>query len=255
VGAERLRGVVALDGPSGTGKSTVARRLAGQVGARYLDTGAMYRAVTLAVLRAGLDPASAEAERVAGAATVEVGTDPSAPSVRLAGEDVSREIRGEAVTAAVSAVSAHAEVRRALVDQQRGIIAAALAGEPGGIVVEGRDIGTVVAPEAPLKVYLTASAEVRAHRRMGQDRRAGRAGDHASTLVSVQRRDELDSGRVTSPLRSAADAVTLDSTELDVGGVLGALRGLLGERRLLAPCRPPAPRRPASRPSESGPRR
>jgi cytidylate kinase len=233
VGAERLRGVVALDGPSGTGKSTVARRLARQLAAGYLDTGAMYRAATLAVLRAGVDPGDPEAVPVAVRAVVEVGTDPANPAVTLAGEDVAVEIRGEPVTSAVSAVSAHPEVRERLVDQQRRIIDSVLASGRQGIVVEGRDIGTVVAPEAPLKVYLTASARVRAHRRGNQDRRAGRGGDQASTLVAVQRRDELDSGRATSPLRPAEDAVVLDTTELDVSGVLTALRRLATERGLV----------------------
>ena len=233
MGAERLRGVVALDGPSGTGKSTVARRLARQLAAGYLDTGAMYRAATLAVLRAGVDPADPEAVAVAVRAVVEVGTDPANPAVSLDGEDVAVEIRGEPVTSAVSAVSAHPEVRERLVDQQRRIIDSVLASGRQGIVVEGRDIGTVVAPDAPLKVYLTASAQVRAHRRGNQDRRAGRGGDQVSTLVAVQRRDELDSGRATSPLRPAEDAVVLDTTELDVSGVLTALRRLATERGLV----------------------
>jgi cytidylate kinase len=250
VGAERLRGVVALDGPSGTGKSTVARRLASRVGARYLDTGAMYRAATLAVLRADADPEAPVAADLARTAAIAVGTDPARPAVRLAGEDVSREIRSEPVTSAVSAVSAHPEVRRALVDQQRRIIADTVGGG-GGIVVEGRDIGTVVAPDAPLKVFLTASAEVRARRRTDQDRRAGRVGDHAATLVAVQRRDALDSGRAESPLRRAPDAVTVDTTSLDVGGVLAALHRLLAERGLLRA--EPAER--SDRPARPGERR
>ncbi|WP_028927779.1 (d)CMP kinase [Pseudonocardia acaciae] len=233
MGAERLRGVVALDGPSGTGKSTVARGLAARLGARYLDTGAMYRAATLAVLRAGEDPAAPSAIPVAVAAVVEVGSDPDVPTVRLDGEDVADEIRGEAVTSAVSAVSAHPTVRVRLVDQQRRTIADALAAGLG-IVVEGRDIGTVVAPDAPLKVYLTASDEVRASRRDSEDRRAGRTGDLASTLVAVRRRDSLDSGRAASPLRPADDAVTLDTSELDVDGVLSALLELVAERGLVS---------------------
>jgi cytidylate kinase len=233
VGAEQLRGVIALDGPSGTGKSTVARRLALQLRARYLDTGSMYRAVTLAVLRAGADPDGPEAVPVAVAAQLEVGTDPAAPMIRLDGVDVGVEVRGELVTASVSAVSARPEVRQRLVQAQREIITDALAGGAGGIVVEGRDIGTVVATDAELKVYLTASAEARAYRRGGQDRRAGRNGDYATALLAVQRRDALDSGRPVSPLRPAADAVTLDTTELDVGGVLAALRVLVRERGLL----------------------
>lgn len=228
-----MRGVVALDGPSGTGKSTVARRLARELHASYLDTGAMYRAATLAVLRAGVDPESPEAVAVATRATVEVGVDPMSPRVRLDGEDVGAEIRGSAVTASVSAVSAHSEVRRRLVELQRRMIRQALAQGLGGIVVEGRDIGTVVAVDAGLKVFLTASAEVRANRRGGQDRRAGRGGDYATALMSVQRRDALDSGRATSPLRPAADAITLDTDGLDVNGVLAALIVLVEQRGLL----------------------
>jgi cytidylate kinase len=232
VGAERLRGVVALDGPSGTGKSTVARRLADQLGAAYLDTGAMYRAATLAVLREGLDPAGPAAADVAASSAIEVGTDPTAPTIRLAGADVAAEIRGEAVTSAVSAVSAHPTVRERLVEHQRRVIAEALT-NGRGIVVEGRDIGTVVVPDAPLKVYLTASDEVRAGRRDSQDRLAGRGGDLTRTLVAVRRRDALDSGRAYSPLRPAKDAVTLDTSELDVAGVLDALLALVTERELV----------------------
>jgi cytidylate kinase len=239
-----LRGVIALDGPSGTGKSTVARRTARALAAGYLDTGAMYRAATLAVLRAGLDPSGAAAVPVAAEAVIELSTDPADPAVRLAGEDVSAEIRGESVTTSVSAVSAHPRVRERLVERQRRIIDSVLSGDPGpsgdpvrgraGIVVEGRDIGTVVVPEAPLKVYLTASAEVRATRRGDQDRRAGRGGDPVAVLAAVRRRDELDSGRTTSPLRPAVDAVVLDTSELSLPQVLGALRALVTERGLLA---------------------
>jgi cytidylate kinase len=241
VGAERLRGVIALDGPSGTGKSTVARKLARELGASYLDTGSMYRAVTLAVLRSGTDPEAGAAVDIAVGASIKVGTDPSAPVIRLHGADVASEIRGSAVTSAVSAVSARPEVRSRLVELQRRIIDEALSGV-GGIVVEGRDIGTVVAPNAALKVYLTASVEIRASRRRGQDRRAGRGGDHASALIAVQRRDALDSGRATSPLRAASDAITLDTSELDIASVLTALR-LLVERRGMLDFGDPSPAR------------
>jgi len=225
-----LHGVVAMDGPSGTGKSTVSRRLAAALGAAYLDTGAMYRAVTLAVLRAGVDPDSADAEKVAIAAatTVRSVTDPSAPVVLLDGEDVEAEIRGSAVTGAVSAVSAKPLVRDALVEQQRAMIA-----ENPGIVVEGRDIGSVVAPDAPLKVYLTASEEIRAARREAQDRKAGRVADHATVLADVRRRDRLDSTRQTSPLHAAADALVLDTDDLPVDAVLTELLRLVEERGLL----------------------
>jgi cytidylate kinase len=219
-----------MDGPSGTGKSTVSRRLAKAVGAAYLDTGAMYRAVTLAVLRAGLDPDGPDAEKVAIAAakTIRSVTDPLAPLVLLEGEDVEAEIRGPEVTRAVSAVSAKPPVRAALVERQRAMIA-----ESPGIVVEGRDIGSVVVPDAPLKVYLTASEEVRAARREAQDRKAGRAADHASVLADVRRRDRLDSTRKTSPLYAAPDALVLDTDDLPVDAVLTELLRLVEERGLL----------------------
>jgi cytidylate kinase len=228
-----LLGVIALDGPSGTGKSTVSRTLAARLGAAYLDTGAMYRAATLAVLRAELDPSGADAAALAAAADIALRTDPASPGVALAGEDVAHEIRGAAVTTAVSPVSAHPVVRERLVERQREIIGSALDGD-GGIVVEGRDIGTVVAPDAPLKIYLTASAEVRAARRDTEDRAAGRGGDLAGTLAAVRRRDGLDSGRAHSPLRAAEDAVTVDTSELDVAGVLEAILALVRDRGLIS---------------------
>lgn len=230
----RLHGVVAMDGPSGTGKSTVSRRLAAACGAAYLDTGAMYRAVTLAVLRSGLEGTDQAAEKVAVEAVndLESVTDPSAPAIRLSGEDVESEIRGPAVTAAVSAVSAIPAVRAALVERQRALIAQALA-ERGGIVVEGRDIGSVVVPDAPLKVYLTASEEVRAARREAQDREAGRIAEHAAVLADVRRRDQLDSTRKTSPLHAAPDALVLDTDHLSVDDVLRELLRLVEERGLV----------------------
>ncbi|TWF95135.1 (d)CMP kinase [Saccharopolyspora dendranthemae] len=233
----RLRGVVALDGPSGTGKSTVSKRLAAVLGATYLDTGAMYRAVTLAVLRAGVDPAdSAEVTRIARAADLGMGTDPLAPAVRLDGADAEPEIRGPEVTGAVSAVSAVPEVRELLVAMQRELIGRAMT-EPGGMVVEGRDIGTVVVPDAGLKVYLTASADARAQRRTAQDASDGRRSDLSSTHADVQRRDSLDSGRKVAPLRQADDAVELDSTDLDIAGVLEQLSKLVESRGLLVGAR------------------
>lgn len=226
----RLHGVVAMDGPSGTGKSTVSRRLAKATGAAYLDTGAMYRAVTLAVLRAGLDPAQDEAEQVAVAAAITVRsvTDPAAPAVLLDGEEVEAQIRGPEVTGAVSAVSARPPVRAALVAHQRRLI-----GEQDGIVVEGRDIGSVVVPDAPLKVYLTASEEIRAWRRQTQDRKAGRAADAETVLADVRRRDRLDSTRRTSPLHAAVDALVLDTDELTADAVLARLLELVDQRGLL----------------------
>ncbi|GEL26133.1 cytidylate kinase [Pseudonocardia sulfidoxydans NBRC 16205] len=233
-GPGTLRGVVAMDGPSGTGKSTVSRRLAAALGAAYLDTGATYRAATLAVLRAGLDHSASADDMVAAAnaARIASGTDPGAPTIHLDGDDVAAEIRGGPVTTFVSAVSALPGVRDRLVAAQQAVIAAALAG-PGGIVVEGRDIGTVVAPDAPLKVYLTASDEVRAARRGRQDARAGRGVDAAVTLADVRRRDRLDSTRAVSPLHKADDALLVDTDELSVDAVLDELLRLAAERGLV----------------------
>jgi cytidylate kinase len=208
-------GVVALDGPSGTGKSTVARRLAARLSARYLDTGAMYRAATLAVLRAGvaLDRPD-DIAAVARGLDLEIGVDPAHPFVRIDGTDVSAEIRGADVTAAVSAVSAVPEVRAVMVARQRALIGS------GGIVVEGRDIGSVVWPQARPKVYLTASAQVRAERRAGE---LGAGVDVAAVAADIERRDRLDSSRAASPLRRADDAIELDTTGLDIDAVVDEL--------------------------------
>jgi cytidylate kinase len=221
-----------MDGPSGTGKSTVARRLAGALSAGYLDTGAMYRAVTLAVLRAGVDPADAVAvHRVAVATDLHVGTEPNRATVHLGAEDVAAEIRGQRVTLAVSAVSAVPKVRELLVARQRQIISEVRA-RVGGIVVEGRDIGTVVAPDAGLKVYLTASADARAARRTRQDSAAGRVSTVDSVKADVERRDRLDSTRTASPLRMAQDAVEVDTTELGIEAVVGHLLTIVRDRGL-----------------------
>lgn len=206
-------GVVALDGPSGTGKSTVARRLAARLGARYLDTGAMYRAATVATLRAGaaLDDGVAITGVVENA-KIEISTDPEHASVTLDGDPVDTEIRSAETTAAVSAVSAVPAVRALLVDAQRQLIG------DGGIVVEGRDIGSVVWPTASPKVFLTASPEARAQRRAGELN-----ADVAAIASDIARRDGLDSSRAASPLAQAADAVELDTTELDIDQVVQRL--------------------------------
>ncbi|MGB9305114.1 MAG: (d)CMP kinase [Mycobacterium sp.] len=219
--------VVAIDGPAGTGKSSVSRGLARALRAHYLDTGAMYRMVTLAVLRAGVDPADAEAvEAVAATAQLSVGYDPDKSSCYLAGEDVSTEIRGDEVTGAVSAVSSIPSVRARLVQLQR-----ILAAGPDSVVVEGRDIGTVVLPDAPVKIFLTASAETRAKRRNEQNVASGLADDYDTVLADVRRRDHLDSTRAVSPLRAAPDAVVVNTSDMSEAEVIDHLLELVLQRR------------------------
>jgi cytidylate kinase len=214
---------IAVDGPAGTGKSSVSRGLARALGARYLNTGAMYRIVTLAVLRAGLDPddAAAVAEMASGV-DLAVGFDPDEDLYFLGGEDVSVEIRGDAVTKAVSAVSAVPEVRTRLVARQRELADGTVA-----VVVEGRDIGTVVLPDADLKVFLTASPEERARRRNDQNVESGLAGDYDAVLADVLRRDHLDSTRAVSPLRAADDAIVVDSSDMSQSETVARLLDLV----------------------------
>ncbi len=221
--------VIAIDGPAGTGKSSVARGLATALGARYLDTGAMYRIVTLSVLRSGIDLGDAAAiAEVVGTIELAVGHDPGEDRCYLGGEDVSAEIRGDAVTKAVSAVSAVPAVRTRLVVLQR-----ALAQGPGNLVVEGRDIGTVVLPDAGVKIFLTASAEERARRRNSQSVAAGSADDYERVLADVQRRDHLDSTRAVSPLRAAEDAIIVDTSQMNQSEVIAHLTELVEHK---APC-------------------
>jgi cytidylate kinase len=218
VGVAHQMLVVAVDGPSGSGKSTVSRRLASELAARYLDTGAMYRAATWAVLQADVQLTDPDGIfKIVSAAQLKIVTDPAAPSISLDGVVVDGPIRGPEVTRAVSAVAAVPAVRQLLVRLQQEIIA-----EAGRIVVEGRDIGTVVAPEADLKVYLTASEHARATRRSAEQ-----AADHAATAADLKRRDHLDSTRKADPLKQAADAVVLDSTELGIDEVVAELLRLL----------------------------
>jgi len=205
--------VVAVDGPSGSGKSTTARGVATRLGLRYLDTGAMYRAMTWALLQRGVDVDDPEAVAAAAPGVVIVaGTDPRSPTITADGVDVSAPIRGRAVTSAVSAVSAVPQVRRLLVQLQRAIIG------DGDIVVEGRDIGSVVAPEARVKVFLVADAAARAARRTAE--LGGSSTEVTLTQEDMARRDRLDSSRSTSPLMQATDAVVVDTTELSLDEVI-----------------------------------
>jgi CMP/dCMP kinase len=203
--------VIAMDGPSGSGKSSVSKGVARALGLRYLDTGAMYRAMTWWMLREGVpvDDSAAVAAR-AGEPELLSGTDPAAPTITVDGVDVSGPIRSPEVTGAVSAVAAVPAVRQRLVSLQREIIGT------GGVVVEGRDIGTVVAPDAQVKIYLTASAEARAQRRNAELTGA----TVTATQADMARRDRLDSTRKVDPLAPAADAIELDTTSLGLDEVI-----------------------------------
>ena len=200
--------VIAIDGPAGSGKSTVARALAAHLGLRYLDTGAMYRAVAFAVLRSGGDPEDAAATAAtARRVDLDIGLD----AVIVDGVDATVEIRGPEVSRAVSVVAANPEVRKELVSRQRE-----WANRHGGGVLEGRDIGTVVFPDAELKVYLTADPEERARRRAKEVTDL----DYETVAADIARRDAADTSRATDPLVEAADATVVDTTGLDIGQVV-----------------------------------
>jgi cytidylate kinase len=216
--------VIAMDGPSGSGKSSAAKGVARALGLRYLDTGALYRAVTWWMISQGIDVEDAEAVAArVGEPKVESGTDPDHPTIFVDGVDVSGPIRTREVTNAVSAVSRVPRVRERLTVLQREIMAA------GDIVAEGRDIGTVVAPDAAVKVFLTASEEVRAARRH-KELVADPAASVETVLKEQARRDRLDSTRATSPLTKADDAVEIDSSELGLAEVIDAVVRLVKER-------------------------
>jgi cytidylate kinase len=209
--------VIAIDGPAGSGKSTVARALAARLGLRYLDTGAMYRSVTFAALRRGIDPSDVDVlARIVGDVDIQVATD----AVLVDGVDATIEIRGPEVSRAVSLVAANPAVRAEMVRRQREWVVA-----QGGGVLEGRDIGTVVFPDAELKVYLTADPEVRAQRRSQEVTDL----DYETVAADLARRDALDQGREVSPLTEADDAFLLDTTGLSVDEIIDVIAGRLHE--------------------------
>lgn len=210
--------VVAIDGPSGSGKSSTSRGVAARLGLRYLDTGAMYRAMTWWMLRAGVDvhdPAAVAAQ--AGLPDIMAGTDPLAPTIFVDEVDVAEAIRTPEVNAAVSPVSAVPEVRARLLELQRAAIGA------GGIVVEGRDIGSVVAPDAEVKVFLTADPEARARRRAAEEG----GSDVTATRDSLLARDRIDSGRASSPLTIVDGAAQIDTTAYTLDEVVDQVAGLV----------------------------
>lgn len=215
--------VVALDGPSGSGKSSTARGVADRLSLAFLDTGAMYRAMTWALLKRGIDVNDPDA--VAAAAEdvhIVSGTNPLAPSIQADGVDVAGPIRTDEITAAVSAVAAVPRVRELMVEQQRAIIATSR-----GIVVEGRDIGSAVAPCASVKIYLVADPVARAVRRAAENAGA----DEAATQAALAARDLKDSTRATSPLAKADGAIVIDSTFLTLDEVIDQVVALVGDAR------------------------
>ncbi|MFG2644043.1 (d)CMP kinase [Streptomyces sp. NPDC048370] len=219
--------IVAIDGPSGTGKSSTSKAVAAKLGLSYLDTGAQYRAITWWMISNGVDVHDAEAVANASSKPVIVsGTDPARPTITVDGADAAGPIRTEEVTSKVSAVSAVPEVRALITELQRTIAKEA----EGGIVVEGRDIGTTVLPDADLKIFLTASPEARAARRSGELKGV----DVAATQQALIKRDAADSSRKTSPLAKADDAVEVDTTDLTLDQVIECVVTLVEEKRAAA---------------------
>jgi cytidylate kinase len=220
--------VIAIDGPAGAGKSTVAQKLAARLGLAYVDSGATYRAVALKVLQAGVSPEEeAAVAQLISETTIDVKMDGLSPHVLLDGQDVNDEIRTPAVTLAAAKVSRLLGVRKKLVAVQREFARGA------GVVMEGRDIGTVVFPDAPLKIFLKADPEERARRRLEQDRKEGRTSTLEQTAEEIRLRDQLDAGRRLSPLMAAPDACQIDSTHLTAAQVVERILALAREKKLV----------------------
>ena len=223
--------IIAIDGPSGAGKSTLGKMLAKKLDLLYLDTGAMYRAVALAVKRADIPFDKTETiAAVAEKARIELVGDPDAMKVFLDGDDVSIDIRTLEIAQAASVVSTISEVRRIMVEHQRVIGRSA----PGGCVLEGRDIGSVVFPNADIKFFLTAKPEARARRRHTEDQAKGRISTYEQTLAEINERDDRDVNREDSPLTIAVDAIVIDTSELDLSEVFEQMLGRIRETQSAA---------------------
>jgi cytidylate kinase len=219
--------IIAIDGPSGAGKSTLGRMIARELNMLYIDTGAMYRAVAFAVIESGVSTADKEAvARVAESAEINLAGDPDSLRVTLNGLDISDEIRTEQVSHTASVISVIGEVRRALVGRQREM------GRRGSVVLDGRDIGTVVFPEADIKFFLTAAPEERATRRYEEDRLKKQDVTFEETLADINTRDQRDSTRADSPLAIAEDAVVIDSTELSIEDVFERMMEVIRQRQM-----------------------
>ena len=216
---------VAIDGPSGAGKSSMARRLAAELGYTYVDTGAMYRAVGLYALRAGKDPAdNAAVEALLPQVHLDILLKDGTQHVLLNGEDVSAAIRAEEVGMAASAVGANPAVRAFLLDTQRALA------KSRDVLMDGRDIGTVVLPDATVKIFLTASPEARAQRRFAELQAKGEQANFETVLADIRRRDDQDTHRAAAPLRQAEDAVLVDTSELDIEQSFALLRNTILDR-------------------------
>jgi len=218
--------IIAIDGPSGVGKSTLSKLLARELGYLNLDTGAMYRAVALAAARSGIDASDhAALQELCKDVFIEFSRKGNEEFVLLNGEDVSRAIRTPEISLLTAAVAACPDVRKAMVERQREL------GNAGGVVLEGRDIGTVVFPQADVKFFLKASSEVRGQRRFLELQSQGAEVGLARTIADVKARDSADINRLTSPLKQADDAVLIDTTELDIPQVLKHMLTVIQETR------------------------
>ena len=217
---------IAIDGPAGAGKSTIARALAKELGYYYVDTGAIYRTVAYFLDLLGVSPKDVDGvERYLDELTVEIEYDEEGKQhMIMNGMDVSDDIRTPDISQKASLVSAHAIVRDMLLDMQRDVA------KKHNVIMDGRDIGTVVLPRATVKIFLTASAEVRAQRRLDEMLAKGQKGNFQQVLADIQKRDYQDSHRPIAPLKQAKDAVLLDTSELDIEGVIAAMKKIVGEK-------------------------